>query len=170
MINLSVVAELFHMDRGTDRMMNPTVAFRYFAKAPNKNKRDSPCTHKRDRPCTHKRNTEVVSRNRFCRGWKRSITYSDFVSLESVSQHSKRMCSTMLYCHVWPVWLPYFFHIWCSVFLRSMSPMEWKKDDLHETYIIFRIPVLVFTFVTKYEHFCNFRYRCSKDTFIKTYV
>jgi len=45
-----------------------------------------------------------------------------------------------------------------------------EKDDLHETYIIFRIPVLVFTFVTKYESFCNIRYRYSKDTFMKTYV
>jgi len=45
-----------------------------------------------------------------------------------------------------------------------------EKDDLHKTYIIFRIPVVVFTFVTKYDNFCNIRYRCSKDAFIKTYV
>jgi len=55
MIALSMVTELLHADRGTDSMMNPTVAFRHFAKARNKNKRS--------RRYMHKRNIEVVSRN-----------------------------------------------------------------------------------------------------------
>jgi len=32
-----MIAELFHVDRRTDRMMNLAVAFRSFVKAPNKN-------------------------------------------------------------------------------------------------------------------------------------
>jgi len=46
--------------------------------------------------CTYKRNIERRSRNDYCRGKAKSITYSECVSIALVIQRAKRMLRTVL--------------------------------------------------------------------------
>jgi hypothetical protein len=47
-------------------------------------------------------NTDARSRNHFCRGKARSITYSECVSVVLVVHHEKRMRSIILSCVTYP--------------------------------------------------------------------
>jgi hypothetical protein len=69
----------------------------------------------KDSQCTYKRNSEARSRNHYCRGKAKSITYSECVFVALFIQ-MQRVCA-VLYCHLWPVW-PY--HIFPHYLLNCM--------------------------------------------------
>jgi len=66
-----------------------------------------------------KRIIEVRSRNHCCRGTAISITYSDYVSVELVSQ--QQSACAVLYCRLWPV-----------LVLRYFSTLSHKLQDYLE--------------------------------------